>query len=95
MSAASRASAPARPARRRTVVEESWFGAFDATGCGRTDYRDANAGDPKLTITRRAGPANVFSLAVAGALFRPRTGGCYTAGYADFGQLGGIAIQFV
>lgn len=63
-------------------------GAFDVTGCGRTDYRDANAGDPKLTVTRRTGPPNVFSLAVAGALFRPRTGGCYTAGYADFGKLG-------
>jgi two-component system sensor histidine kinase PilS (NtrC family) len=25
-------NAPARPSRRRTVVDESWFGAFDATG---------------------------------------------------------------
>jgi two-component system sensor histidine kinase PilS (NtrC family) len=32
MSAASRVSATERPARRRSVVEESWFGAFGATG---------------------------------------------------------------
>ncbi|MGZ8260060.1 MAG: hypothetical protein ACXWUL_05865, partial [Caldimonas sp.] len=32
MSAASRANAPERPPRRRTVVDESWFGAFGATG---------------------------------------------------------------
>src|SRR6185369_3554515 len=30
--ASSRTSAPSRAARRRTIVEESWFGAFGATG---------------------------------------------------------------
>jgi two-component system sensor histidine kinase PilS (NtrC family) len=32
MSAPARATTTARPARRRSVVDESWFGAFGSTG---------------------------------------------------------------
>jgi hypothetical protein len=63
-------------------------GQIDATGCGRTEYREANADDPLLTIRRVAASRNDVSVGIAGARFVPRQGACFLAGYADFGRLG-------
>jgi two-component system sensor histidine kinase PilS (NtrC family) len=59
MSAASRADSAGRTARRRTVVDESWFGAFGATGDAPSlndDSRFAvswqNEGDAAPAVTR-------------------------------------------